>query len=102
MIASAGQPRESNTAGVPAGPAPGVPVHALRVDEVHAALSSRAEGLPQAEGLLFALGMIVAFVPEGMLPTVSLSLSLWASSGWPGLFVGEARRPPGAPEGENR
>ena len=49
MIASAGQPRESSASGVPAGPAPGVPVHALRVDEVHAALSSRAGGLSRAE-----------------------------------------------------
>lgn len=32
--------------------------------------------MPPAEGFLFALGMIVAFVPEGMLPTVSLSLAL--------------------------
>lgn len=28
------------------------------------------------EGFIFAIGMIVAFVPEGMLPTVSLSLAL--------------------------
>jgi len=28
------------------------------------------------EGFIFAMGMIVAFVPEGMLPTVSLSLAL--------------------------
>ena len=29
-----------------------------------------------AEGLLFGLGMIVAFVPEGLLPTVTLSLAM--------------------------
>ena len=29
-----------------------------------------------AEGFVFALGMIVAFVPEGMLPTVSLALAI--------------------------
>ncbi len=29
-----------------------------------------------AEGFIFALGMIVAFVPEGMLPTVTLALAL--------------------------
>jgi magnesium-transporting ATPase (P-type) len=28
------------------------------------------------DGLVFALGMIVAFVPEGMLPTVTLSLAM--------------------------
>ncbi len=28
------------------------------------------------EGFIFAIGMVVAFVPEGMLPTVSLSLAL--------------------------
>jgi len=49
MIASAGHPRESLTIGAPAGSAPSVPVHALRVGEVHAALSSRPGGLPQAD-----------------------------------------------------
>ncbi|MCW5881390.1 MAG: HAD-IC family P-type ATPase, partial [Anaerolineae bacterium] len=29
-----------------------------------------------AEGFIFALGMIVAFVPEGLLPTVTLSLAI--------------------------
>ncbi len=29
-----------------------------------------------AEGFIFAMGMIVAFVPEGMLPTVTLSLAM--------------------------
>src|SRR3989304_2787700 len=28
------------------------------------------------EGFVFALGMIVAFVPEGLLPTVTLSLAM--------------------------
>ncbi|MBP9092904.1 HAD-IC family P-type ATPase, partial [bacterium] len=28
------------------------------------------------EGFIFAIGMVVAFVPEGMLPTISLSLAL--------------------------
>jgi magnesium-transporting ATPase (P-type) len=32
--------------------------------------------LTVASGLLFAIGMIVAFVPEGLLPTLSLSLAL--------------------------
>ncbi|HSK23185.1 MAG TPA: cation-transporting P-type ATPase [Egicoccus sp.] len=31
--------------------------------------------LPLARGLVFALGMIVAFVPEGLLPTVTLALA---------------------------
>ncbi len=33
-------------------------------------------GLTLAEGFIFALGMIVAFVPEGMLPLVTLSLAM--------------------------
>jgi Ca2+-transporting ATPase len=40
------------------------------------ALAVLLAGMPLTEGFLFALGMIVAFVPEGMLPTVSLSLAL--------------------------
>src|SRR3989304_868172 len=50
MIASAGHPREFISPGPPAGSAPSVPVHALRVGEVHAALSSRQAGLSPAEG----------------------------------------------------
>ncbi len=33
-------------------------------------------GVSLAEGFIFAMGMIVAFVPEGMLPTVTLSLAM--------------------------
>jgi P-type Ca2+ transporter type 2C len=33
-------------------------------------------GLSLTRGLVFALGMIVAFVPEGLLPTVTLSLAM--------------------------
>ncbi len=33
-------------------------------------------GMDTAEGFLFALGMIVAFVPEGLLPTVTLALAM--------------------------
>ncbi len=33
-------------------------------------------GMSLAESFLFAMGMIVAFVPEGLLPTVSLSLAM--------------------------
>ncbi|HSO49028.1 MAG TPA: cation-transporting P-type ATPase, partial [Acidimicrobiia bacterium] len=32
--------------------------------------------VPAARGLVFALGMIVAFVPEGLLPTVTLALAM--------------------------
>ncbi|MDX2003913.1 MAG: cation-transporting P-type ATPase [Meiothermus sp.] len=32
--------------------------------------------MPPAEGFIFGLGMIVAFVPEGLLPTVTLALAL--------------------------
>jgi len=32
--------------------------------------------MPLARGFVFALGMIVAFVPEGLLPTVTLSLAM--------------------------
>lgn len=33
-------------------------------------------GQPFAQAFIFALGMIVAFIPEGLLPTVSLSLAM--------------------------
>lgn len=33
-------------------------------------------GMGWAEGLVFGMGMIVAFVPEGLLPTVTLSLAM--------------------------
>ena len=39
-------------------------------------LSVLAAGMNPGEGFLFALGMIVAFVPEGLLPTVTLSLAM--------------------------
>jgi magnesium-transporting ATPase (P-type) len=38
----------------------------------------RAMGLPTWENLLFAIGIIVANVPEGLLPTVTLSLAMAA------------------------
>jgi Ca2+-transporting ATPase len=40
------------------------------------ALAVLLAGIDPASGFLFALGMIVAFVPEGMLPTVTLSLAM--------------------------
>ena len=39
-------------------------------------LVGRAIGLPLWENLLFAIGIIVANVPEGLLPTVTLSLAM--------------------------
>ena len=33
-------------------------------------------GVDLAESFIFAMGMIVAFVPEGMLPTVTLALAM--------------------------
>ncbi|MHB1293767.1 MAG: cation-translocating P-type ATPase [Anaerolineae bacterium] len=39
-------------------------------------LSVLLAGLGPVEGFVFAMGMIVAFVPEGMLPTVTLSLAM--------------------------
>lgn len=32
--------------------------------------------MPLAQALIFSLGMIVAFVPEGLLPTVTLALAM--------------------------
>ena len=39
-------------------------------------LSVLLAGMDWAEGLVFGMGMIVAFVPEGLLPTVTLSLAM--------------------------
>jgi magnesium-transporting ATPase (P-type) len=39
-------------------------------------LSILLAGMGWAEGLVFGMGMIVAFVPEGLLPTVTLSLAM--------------------------
>jgi magnesium-transporting ATPase (P-type) len=49
---------------------------AVGVGAIFFGLSVLAAGMNPAEGFLFALGMIVAFVPEGMLPTVTLSLAM--------------------------
>lgn len=40
------------------------------------ALAQLATTMPLDRGLVFALGMIVAFVPEGLLPTVTLALAM--------------------------
>jgi magnesium-transporting ATPase (P-type) len=39
-------------------------------------LAAMSLGLAAAESFIFAIGMIVAFVPEGLLPTVTLSLAI--------------------------
>ncbi len=39
-------------------------------------LATFVAGVTVAESFIFAMGMIVAFVPEGMLPTVTLSLAM--------------------------
>lgn len=39
-------------------------------------LTGHAMGLPAGENMLFAIGIIVANVPEGLLPTVTLSLAM--------------------------
>ena len=53
-----------------------VSVIAIGVGVLFFGLAVLAAGMRPVEGFLFALGMIVAFVPEGMLPTVTLSLAL--------------------------
>jgi magnesium-transporting ATPase (P-type) len=40
------------------------------------ALAVSLAGMDPAEGFIFGMGMIVAFVPEGLLPTVTLSLAM--------------------------
>jgi len=49
---------------------------AVGVGAIIFGLSVLAAGMNLGEGFIFALGMIVAFVPEGMLPTVTLSLAM--------------------------
>jgi magnesium-transporting ATPase (P-type) len=41
-------------------------------------LIARLVGLPLSDGFLFAIGITVALVPEGLLPTVTLSLAMGA------------------------
>lgn len=53
-----------------------VSVIAVGVGVIIFGLSVLAAGMNPGEGFLFALGMIVAFVPEGLLPTVTLSLAM--------------------------
>ena len=54
-------------------------VSVLAVRARHGVLRARCRGrrvFPLAEGFLFALGVIVANVPEGLLPTLTLALAL--------------------------
>jgi P-type Ca2+ transporter type 2C len=49
---------------------------AVAVGVVFFALAQLLTAMPLERGLVFALGMIVAFVPEGLLPTVTLALAM--------------------------
>jgi P-type Ca2+ transporter type 2C len=49
---------------------------AVAVGLVFFALAQLLTAMPLGRGLVFALGMIVAFVPEGLLPTVTLALAM--------------------------
>jgi potassium/sodium efflux P-type ATPase len=49
---------------------------AVSIGLVFFALAVLIAGVNPSAGFIFAMGMIVAFVPEGMLPTVTLSLAM--------------------------
>jgi magnesium-transporting ATPase (P-type) len=53
-----------------------VSIVAIGVGVVFFILALALGGLPLATGFVFTLGMIVAFVPEGLLPTVTLALAM--------------------------
>jgi magnesium-transporting ATPase (P-type) len=53
-----------------------VTVIAVSVGALFFALAVALAGVKLMEGFIFAIGMIVAFVPEGLLPTVSLALAM--------------------------
>ncbi len=53
-----------------------VTVLAVSIGLVFFALSVLFVHRPLVEGFIFAVGMVVAFVPEGLLPTVTLSLAM--------------------------
>ena len=53
-----------------------VTVVAVGVGVVFFLLALLMTGVTLAEGFIFAMGMIVAFVPEGLLPTVTLALAM--------------------------
>ncbi len=49
---------------------------AVTIGVVFFAISVGLAGRPLAVGFIFAVGMVVAFVPEGLLPTVTLALAM--------------------------
>ncbi|MGE5549392.1 MAG: cation-translocating P-type ATPase [Bacteroidota bacterium] len=53
-----------------------VTVIAVAMGVLFFALAILLAGMGLAEGFIFAMGMIVAFVPEGMVPTVTLALAM--------------------------
>jgi magnesium-transporting ATPase (P-type) len=53
-----------------------VTVFAVAVGVVFFILAATLAGITLAESFIFAIGMIVAFVPEGLLPTVTLALAM--------------------------
>ncbi len=53
-----------------------VTVIAVAMGVAFFALAVAVAGITLAESFIFALGMIVAFVPEGLLPTVTLALAM--------------------------
>jgi potassium/sodium efflux P-type ATPase len=53
-----------------------VSVIAVLMGVVFFAIAALVAGIELAESFIFALGMIVAFVPEGLLPTVTLALAM--------------------------
>jgi Ca2+-transporting ATPase len=53
-----------------------VTIVAVAVGIVFYILAVLLAGVTAAEGFIFAVGMVVAFVPEGMLPLVTLSLAM--------------------------
>jgi potassium/sodium efflux P-type ATPase len=53
-----------------------VTIIAVAIGALFFALAVALAGIDLAEGFVFAMGMIVAFVPEGLLPTVTLALAM--------------------------
>jgi len=53
-----------------------VSIIAVLMGVVFFAIAALVAGIELAESFIFALGMIVAFVPEGLLPTVTLALAM--------------------------
>lgn len=53
-----------------------VSIMAVSIGSLLAGIAVAIDVMDLTEGLVFGLGMIVAFVPEGLLPTVTLSLAM--------------------------